>query len=439
MIRAAALLLALATATAAPPARAEIDIVPVTSPGGIEAWLYEARSIPILTIAASFLGGATLDPEGQEGATLLMAALLDEGAGALDSTAFATAREELASAIVFSPGLEQVTLSATMLSENRDATVELVRLAMTEPRFDPEPIERLRAQALASIRMGESNPGTLASEAFYAEAFPDHPYGRPVGGTLESVAALRVEDLRAAWTAALARDRLRVAVVGDITPEALAPLLDRLFGGLPAAGAALPTGIAPQLSGTTTVIDLDVPQSQVVFGNVGLLRDDPDYLPAVVMDYVLGGGAFSSRLTGEMREKRGLTYGVYTYLAPARLAGLYIGGFSSSNARVAEALDVLRAEWRRMAADGVTEAELLSAKRYLTGEYALRFQGNGNIAAQLLALQVFGLGLDYVNARNDLIEAVTAADVARVARRLLRTEALTTVIVGRPEGVTASP
>jgi zinc protease len=439
MIRAAALLVVLATAAVAPPARAEIDVVPVTSPGGIEAWLYEAHSIPILTIAAGFLGGPTLDAEGHEGTTFLMTALLDEGAGDLDSTAFATAREELASAIAFSPGFEEVTVSATMLSENRDATVELMRLAMTEPRFDPEPVERLRAQALAGIRMSRNDPATLASEAFYAEAYPGHPYGRPIGGTLESVAALRVEDLRAAWTGALARDRLRVAVVGDITPEALGPLLDRLFGGLPAVGAALPPTITPTLSGRTTVIDLDVPQSQVVFGNEGLLREDPDFIPAMVMDYILGGGAFSARLTNEMREKRGLTYGVYTYLASSRLAGLYMGGFSSSNDRVAEALDVLRSEWARMAEGGVTEAELVSAKRFLTGDYSLRFQGNGNIAAQLLTLQVLGLDLDYVNARNALVEAVTAEDVARVARRLLQVDALTTVVVGRPEGISASP
>ena len=249
------------------------------------------------------------------------------------------------------------------------------------------------------------------------------------------MSAIGVEDLRAAHAAAFTRDRLHVAVVGAIGPDELGPLLDRLFGGLPATGARMPPVIEPTLSGETTVIDLDIPQSVVVFANAGLRRDDPDFVPAMVMDYILGGGGFSSRLTNEMREKRGLTYAVQTYLATLNLAGLYMGSFSSSNERVADALEVLRAEWVRMAEDGVTDDELSSAKRYLTGEYALRFEGNANIASQLLGLQVAGLGIDYVNIRNDLVEAVTSEDVARVARRLLLPEALTTVIVGRPEQI----
>jgi zinc protease len=435
VIRAPVLALALAISVLVPAARAEIEIVPVTSPGGIEAWLYEDQSIPILTIAAGFLGGAGLDAEGREGTTYMMAALLQEGAGELDATAFAVAREELASYLGFWAGDDAVGLSATMLAETRDETVELLRLALTAPRFDAEAVERVRAQVLASIRMGATDPGTLAGRAFYADAFPGHPYGRPTEGTLESVTATRVEDLRRAHAATLARDRLRVTVVGAIRPDEVGPMLDRLFGGLPATGAALPPAVEPSLSGGITVLDLDTPQSLVVFGNAGLRNDDPDFIPALVMDHILGGGGFASRLTGEMREKRGLTYGVHTYLAAFNLGGLYMGSFSSSNARVAEALEVLRGEWVRMAEEGVTDGELASAKRFLTGDFALRFDGNGNIAGQLLGLQLAGLGPGYVTVRNDLVEAVTAADVARVARRLLSSDVLTAVVVGRPEGI----
>lgn len=417
------------------PAQAAIEITTVTSPGGIEAWLYEDHSIPILTIEASFLGGASLDPEGREGSASLMAALLGEGAGELDATGFAVAGEDLAARFGFSARRDEVALSATMLAESRDAAIELLRLALTAPRFDEAALERVRGQLLASIRSAETDPRSLASEAFYAAAFPGHPYARPVDGTLESMSALGVEEVRAAHEATLTRDRLRLAVVGAITPEELGPLLDRLFGALPASGPDLPAVAQPIISGETTVIDLDIPQSVVVFGQAGIPRDDPDFVPAFVLDHILGGGGFGSRLTEEMREKRGLTYGVYTYLVPGDFGALYMGSFSSANARIADALAILRAEWARMAEYGVTEAELANAKRYLTGAYPLRFDGNSRIADQLLGLQVSGLDIDYVNLRNDLVEAVTVEDIARVAGRLLRPDALTTVIVGRPERV----
>jgi zinc protease len=434
VIRAGLVTLAFAV-TGGEPARAGFDIVPVTSPGGIEAWLREEHAIPILTINASFLGGPSLEPESRQGSTSLMAALLDEGAGELDSAAFATAIEDLAAQIAFSTSDDGVQVSAIMLSEDRGAVSDLLRLALTEPRFDPEPVERLRAQTLASIQAGEADPQSRANLEFYEQAFPGHPYGRLLLGTAESVAAMTVEDLRAARAGALAREHLRVAVVGDITPAELGPLLDRAFGALPEAGPELPAVATPQLSGQTTVLDFDTPQSFVVFGDAGLAIDDPDIIPAVVMDYVLGGGSLGNRLNEEMRVKRGLTYGAFTWLASGQFGSLYMGTFSSSNERVAEAIALLRAEWIRMAEHGVSEAELASAKRYLTGEFPLRFDGSARTAAQLLGLQLAGHDIGYVDRRNDLVEAVTAEDVARVARRLLRSEELTAVVAGRPVGV----
>lgn len=435
MIRAALVMLAVTLGAGATDARAEIEIVSVTSPGGVEAWLYEDHTLPILTIAASFLGGHGFDPEGREGSTALMAALLTEGAGQLDATAFSTAAEDLVAQIGFATGDDAVQLHATMLTEARDATLDLVRLALTEPRFDPEPVERLRAQTFAAIRQSDADPQARAFTAFYAQAFPGHPYGRPSQGTEASVTAIGVDDLRVARQAVLTRAHLRIAVVGDITPGELGPLLDRVFGALPAAGPELPPVVEPQLSGKTTVIDFDTPQSAVMFGNPGILSGDPDFIPAMLLDYILGGGNLGTRLGNEMRVKRGLTYGVNTWLAPGRFGGLYLGWFSSSNERVGEAVSVLRDEWARVADHGVTDVELARAKRYLTGEYPLRFQGSANIAMQLLGLQVSGLDRDYVNRRSTLIEAVTTADMARVARRLIRPDALTLVISGRPQGI----
>lgn len=433
MIRAVLLAFLLAVSGGVP-ARAEIHVVPVTSPGGIEAWLYEDHSLPILTIGASFLGGAVLDPEGKRGTANLMADLLDEGAGTLDSAAFATALEDIGAQIGFSASDDAVNLGAGMLTESRDATLDLLRLALTEPRFDREPLERIRAQILGGIRQSDADPQARAYHTFYEEAFPDHPYGLPSEGTAASVATITADDLRAARAALLTRAHLEVAVVGDITPQALGPVLDRVFGDLPAAGPDLPAVTEPRMTGETTVIDFDTPQSVVFFGNAGIATDDPDRVPAMIVDYVLGGG-MSARLSREIRVERGLTYGASTWLASGRFGSLYMGTFSSSNDQVGEAVGLLRDQWARMAADGPTDAELDGAKRYLTGAFPLRFNGSANIASELLALQVGGLDVGYVNRRSDLIEAVTASDAARVARRLVVPEDLTLVIAGRPKGI----
>lgn len=419
----------------AAPARAQIDIVPVTSPGGITAWLYEDHTIPIVTLEGSFRGGAALEPAEEAGVTALMASLLAEGAGGRDATAFAEAVEDLAASFSFSAGADGVSISATTLKENLDPAFALFRDALVEPRFDAEALARGRARQLATLRSDASNPNRVASRAFWAAAFPDHPYATPADGLPETVEALDRDAVLAAHGRALTRDRLMLAVVGAISPEELAPLLDRVFGDLPAEGPPLPDPAEAAIAGMVEVIDLAIPQSVVIFGHRGIPRDDPDFIPAFVMDHILGGGGFGSRLTEEIRERRGLTYGIYTYLAPNDLGWLYLGGFSTANDRVAEAIDLVRAEWARFAEEGASEEELDRAKRFLTGAYALRFDGNARIASQLLGLQTAGLGIDYVNERNDLVEAVTREDIARVAARILDPEALSFVIVGRPEGL----
>ncbi len=388
-----------------------------------------------MTLEGSFRGGAALDPADKAGATALMASLLDKGAGGMDATSYAAALEELASSVSFSATADGVSLSMTTLAENREESFGLLQLALIEPTFGEKALERSRARQLAVLRGDASDPNRVAMRTFWAEAFPDHPYAVPPDGLPETVEALTREDVAAQHGQALARDRLMLAVVGAIGPEELAPLLDETFGALPAEGPPLPEVAEAAVDGGVEVIEFPIPQSVVVFGHGGIPRDDPDFIPAYVLDHILGGGGFGSRLTEELREKRGLTYGIYTALMSNDFGQLYLGSFSSANDRVAEAIDLVRAEWERAAQGGVTAAELDAAKRYLTGAYPLRFEGNARIAAQLLGLQVAGLGIDYVNERNDLVEAVTLEDVARIATRLLDPEALSFVIVGQPAGL----
>ncbi|WP_341211062.1 pitrilysin family protein [uncultured Limimaricola sp.] len=416
-------------------ARAEIEIEEVTSPGGIEAWLVEDHTIPFTALELRFEGGTGLDDPERLGAVNLMTGLLEEGAGEMDARAFQAAREDLAASFSFDVGTDTLRVSARMLSENRDAAADLLRAALAAPRFDPVAIERVRGQVQSILAQDEQNPRRLASRAFYEAAFGDHPYGRPDNGTPESVAALTREDLLEAHEAALTRDRVHVAAVGDITPEKLGALIDELLGDLPQTGPDLPDHVDFGLTGGIDVIDYPTPQSTALFGQPGLKRDDPDFFAAYVLNHILGGGGFESRLMTEVREKRGLTYGVSTDLVPLENAEFWIGSLASANDKMAQAIEVIRDQWARIASEGVTQQELDAAKTYLTGEYPLRFDGNGPIADILVGMQLTGLPKSYVTERNAFIEAVTLEEVNRVAAERVDPQALHFVVVGRPEGL----
>lgn len=429
------LLLSLLLLVAALPARAGVDIRELTTPGGLKAWLVEDHSIPFVALELRFRGGGSLDAPGKRGATNLMVALLEEGAADMDARAFARATESLAADFSYGVNDDQVSISARFLTENRDQAVDLLRASLLEPRFDADAIERVRGQITSSIRANETNPRSIAGRAFDRLVFGEHPYATTLDGTLESVAALTREDILAAHQGALARDRLYVSAVGDITEAELAALLDHLLGDLPALGAALPGMAHLNLPGGVQVVDFATPQSIVTFAQRGIEREHKDFFAAYILNHILGGGGFESRLMTEVREKRGLTYGVYSYLADRDAAKLWMGSVASANDRVAEAIAVIRAEWERIRSDGVSAEELENAKTYLTGAYPLQFEGNGPIASIAVGMQMQGLPTDYIANRNDKVNAVTLEDINRVARERLDPETLTFVVVGQPEGL----
>lgn len=414
---------------------AAIEIQEVTSPGGIKAWLVEDHSIPFTALNLAFRGGASLDAPGKRGAISLMTHTLEEGAGDMDATQFAAATEALGAGISFDVGDDALTVAARFLTENRDDGADLIAAALTKPRFDDDAIARVKGQVQAIIRAEDSDPNAIAQKALAKAIWGAHPYGSSLNGTIESVAPLGREDMIEAQNRAIARDRVIVSAAGDITPEQLGQLVDRILADLPENGTApLPKPARFEAKGGTQVIDWDSPQTVISFAQPGLSMDDPDYFAAFVTNHILGGGGFSSRLMEQIREKRGLTYGVSTALSNAVNGNSWVGGMASSNASAAEATDLVKQEWARMA-EGVTDKELTDAKTYLTGEYPLRWDGNAKIAGILVGMQLMGLPIDYPDGRNAKIEAVTADDVARVARERLNADALQFVLVGRPEGV----
>lgn len=439
MIRAiVGILMSLALATHATSALSKTPIERVVTPKGIEIWLVRTTDFPMLSLQFSFLGGATQDPAGKPGIASLAASLLDEGAGEYDARAFREQLESNAIEISFSANRDSVRGSLKTLTDNQDKAFDLLRLALTAPRFDASEIERVRSAILANLRRASTNPGEIAKNTWYARAFPGHPYGRPVAGTLDSVPNITVEDLRGYIGKNLARSNLKVAAVGAIDAATLAKLVDRAFGSLPGKADLMPIAdTAPRALGEREIISLPVPQTVILYGGAGLLRSDPDFIPAYVLNHILGGGSFESRLFEEVRVKRGLSYSVSSTLAALKHAGLFIGSVQTKNDRAFESVNVINGEIERLAKDGPSAEELEKAKKYLIGSYPLRFDTSAKIATNLLDMQFEDLGIDYINQRNAMVAAVTAADVRRAANRFLAGAKMLTVMVGEPVAATA--
>lgn len=420
------------------PVRADVDIQEVTSPGGLDAWLVEEHSIPFIALELRFRGGASLDEPGKRGAINLMAGLIEEGSGDLDARAFAEARDALAATFRFDVSDDTLSVSAKFLTETSDEAVALLRSALTEPRFNESAVERVRAQVLSSLKSRATDPHALAGAAFDALAYGDHPYGSYYGGTPESVAGLTRDDIVTAFERTIARDRVVISAVGDITADELGALLDTLLGDLPETGAPMPEHVGFGATGGITVVPFDTPQAVAQFGQPGITVEHPDFFAAFILNTVLGGTGFNNRLMDEVREKRGLTYGISTYLVDSDYSESVVGVVSSVNATIAQTIDVVRAEWQRMATEGLSDDELDAAKTYLTGAYPLRFDGNGPIARILVGMQLQGYPPSYVTTRNDKIEAVTLDQANRVAAQLFDPEALRFVVVGEPVGVVST-
>jgi zinc protease len=365
--------------------------------------------------------------------------MLDEGAGPLEGPAFKARLDELAVRMAFSATPDRISGTLSTVAGSRDSAFELLRLALTESRLDAGPLERIRQSMQANLRRGDENPSVVALRSVMRTMYAGHPYSRPANGTQTTLAGLTAQDLRQAIDRLLRRDRLLLGVVGDIDAPSLVRLIDRAFAGLPRGEAAADVPPwTPTAASRTTIIERPLPQSTVLMAVPGVRRNDPDWYPVSVMNRILGGSGQQSRLFVEIREKRGLAYGANSTLRAMQKGGLLIASTASANERVAEAVAVARAEFARLPRDGVSAEELADAKTYFAGSFALSLDSGPAIASMLHGLQIDGLAPDHLTRRKALIDAVSADDVQRVARRLLREDMLTTVVVGKPVGLTSS-
>ncbi len=409
----------------------------VVSPGGIEAWLVYEPSLPLVALNFAFIGGSTQDPTDKPGVGYMVSSLLDDGAGELDAKAFHQRLEENAVEMRFSVTQDYFYGSIRLLKDREEQSFDLLRLALNQPRFDADAMGRVREQILSGLRRETTDPSSIANRTWSATAFPNHPYGRPTSGTLTSIPTITADDLRTFSRQVLTRDTLKVTAVGDIDAATLGKTLDRVFGALPATGTkvAVPD-VTVREGGKRIVTQLAVPQAVVRLGGTGVMRKDPDFIPAYIVNHILGGGSFTSRLYDEVREKRGLAYGVYSYLQTMRHAATFGASTQTQADSTREALGLIEAQIQRMAKDGPTEDELVKAKAYLKGSYALNFDTSTKIAGVLLQNQLDELGIDYVEKRNAMMDAVTIDDARRAAKRLGQGGLLVTV-VGAPKDLTS--
>lgn len=423
-------------ATPATAAQKVLDIKTFQTPAGITVWLVEDHSVPVVSLNFAFEGGLAYDPADKPGVARLVSILLDEGAEDLGSQDFQEKLSNNAISLGFTAGRDAFFGELRTLRDNRDLAFDLLRKALAAPRFENDAIERMKNANVAQIQRDQGDPSWLSARTFNGMLFEGHTYSQPGYGHLASMASITRKDLLAFTQAQFGRDVLKVSIAGDITQAEAAALIDKTFAALPEKATSVETVDATlQYLGKTILLPLDTPQTYIAVGAPGIRRDDKDWHAAVVMNFIMGGGDFDAWLMHEIREKRGLTYGVYSNLQSMKHAALMQVSLSSSNENVEEALSIIRTQWQKMADKGPSEQEMKNAKAYLTGSLMLELTSTGDIAQVLNGLQRDGMDADYINRRNDMLNAVTLADIKRVAKRLFKTADLTTVLVGKPENI----
>lgn len=415
-----------------------LDIEEIKTETGITAWLVQDDSVPVIAFNFSFKNaGSAQEPDDKQGLARILSNTMDEGAGEIQSEAFQKELRDKSISLSFSSSRDNFGGGVKTLSVNKTRAFELLKLAVNEPRFDEAPLARMIASNKARIRSSLSNPDWIAARILNDVAYQGHPYARNSGGTLSSLESITAADLKAFKEKHLTKDRLHIAVAGDISKDELSKIIDDVFGNLPqTAPEGRVEDLKLQSKNSIFLHEKDIPQTVIEILQPGVPRSDPDYHTAQVMNFILGSSGFGSRMTEEIREKRGLTYGIYTFMSNMdHFSGLGIST-STQNDSVKEMMDLIEAEWNKMRSYPVTDQELENAKSYLIGSLPLSLTSTDKISGLLLSLQLDGLGTDYLDKREQAIQSTSKDDIFRLAQKLLNPEHFVTVMVGKPEKVT---
>lgn len=429
-LAAAFTLIVLAAGLSAPVAEAA-RIQRVVSPGGVVAWLVESHTVPLIRMSIAIRGGAAQDPDDKPGVAYFASWMFDEGAGQMNTAALAEIKKRLGASHGKNISAETFDVTYAMLSENADASFDILRQMFTEPRYDDDAMDRARAETVRDLEALSRNPADDIHQQLYGMIYADHPYGKQRRGTPESVASITAADIQSYRQKAFARDNLIIGVVGDITPETLATQLDKVFGALPAKGELKPIPSQAMRPAQEKRVHDDVRQTSIAFGNAIDKRITRDLFPTVyLLNHILNGGILTSRLDKEVRVKRGLVYGI-NFSIGMTLHGQYAtGSFGAEPATAEEAYRVAREVIGKLAEEGPTAEELQDAKTYLEGSYLVNLSDSNNLANELVSMQRYGDGLDGIDTYDDELKAVTLDDVRKLAKEVLKPETFSRVTVG---------
>ncbi len=414
-----------------------LPIEEITTPKGIKVWVVKDNSLPVISLKFLFVdSGSANDPENLQGLARLLSNTLDEGAGELDSQNFQKALADHSITLTFSAGRDSFGGDVKTLSRHQDKAFELLTLALNKPRFDPEPVARMKDGNLTRIKSSMSEPDWMAARLINDRAFGTHIYAKNSGGTLSSLPRITPEDLRTFKNTYLTRDRLLIAAAGDINTQTFGATIDKAFGDLPAKGPEVTTKdftLANQAK--TFLYDQDIPQTFIEIMIPSFDNKDKDFFALKVLNYIFGGAGFGSRLMDTVREKGGLTYGIYSNLQDYRYGDVLGISTSTKNESAKEMLSLIQTEMTNLQNTEVSAKELQDAKSYLTGSMPLALTSTDDIAEMILSLQFQGLPQDYLDHYKDYINAVTPADIQRVAKRVLNPSTMVTALVGKPQTI----
>ena len=411
------------------PKRIELD-------NGMVLLTSEQRALPMVSIELLIDAGSRYDAPQQEGMANLTARLLTYGTNDRTAVQISDALDFIGASLSARASDDLTSVSLTVLKKDLATGLELLADVLTSAAFPQEEIDRQKQSIIAAIRARDENPGDIAQRRFAALLYPQSPYGRPVEGTEASVKSLQQKAVREFYERYYRPNRSIMAVVGDVSQKEIIQALNqslRLWRkGEPGGQLSTPSIIgAPQM----IRINKDLTQANIIMGHEGVARSNPDYYAIQVMNYILGGGGFSSRAMDSVRNQRGMAYSIYSSFNSGKSHGTFEFVMQTKNETALEAIRIVRDEIDRIREQRVTDQELNDAKNYLTGSFPLRLDTNRKVANFIAQIEFFQLGMDYPERYADLIKKVTAEDVERVAQRYLLSDRLITVIVGNEKKI----
>ncbi len=408
------------------------DIRHWTTENGAEVYFVNAPELPMVDINVVFNAGAARDGE-HPGLAKLTNAMLDEGAANLDADAIADVFSSIGANYGSSSQRDMAVVSLRTLTEKKafDTALNMFERVLTKPTFPEKSFHLIKNQLLTALQAEKQSPQNLATRTFFQTLYGQHPYSRMPAGDTQSVEKINLDDLKTFYKQFYVAKNAVVVIVGDVSEQQAKQMATQLTANLKSGEAApeLPS-VVPFSKQQKVVLPFPSSQTTIMMGQLGMSRDDPDYFPLYVGNHILGGSGLVSILSDEIREKRGLTYGVYSYLSPMQKSGPYVFGLKTRNDQTDEALGVLKETLNTYIKNGPTEAQLKAAKQNITGGFALRVDSNSKIADYLSMIGFYGLPLDYLDSFNDKVNAVTVADIKDAFKRRVHADKMLTVLVG---------